>query len=66
MQVLARCPIIDFTGKTKEKHYIKKKIQLYTKSNNLKNATIKKINNTTPEKKVINEGVKFYWEWAKN
>ena len=66
MQVLARCPIIDFTDQTKEKHYIKKKIQLYTKPNNLKNATIKKINNTTPEKKVIKEGVKFYWEWARS
>ena len=32
--------IINITDKTKEKHYIKKKTHLYTKFNNLKNATL--------------------------
>ena len=32
--------IINITDKTKEKHYIKKKTRLYTKFNNLKNATL--------------------------
>ena len=49
--------IIDITDKTKEKHYIKKKTHLYTKFNNLKNATVNNINNTTPTKKIIKEGV---------
>ena len=49
--------IIDITGKTKEKHYIKKKTHLYTKFNNLKNATVNNTNNTTPTKKISQEGV---------
>ena len=49
--------IIDITDKTKEKGYIKKKIHLYTKFNNLKKATVKNINNTTPAKKIVKEGV---------
>ena len=49
--------IIDITDKIKEKHYIKKKTHLYTKFNNLKNPTVNNINNTTPTKKIIKEGV---------
>ena len=49
--------IIDITDKTKEKLYIKKKTYLYTKFNTLKNATVNNINNTTPTKKTIKEGV---------
>ena len=47
--------IIEITENTIEKHYIKKKTNLYTKFNNLKNATVNNINNTTPAKKIIKE-----------
>ena len=50
--------IKDITDKKKEKHDRKKKTHLYTKFNNLKNATVNNINNITPAKKVINHSGK--------
>ena len=47
--------ITDITDKTKEKHYMKKKTDLHSKFNSLKNATINSINSTTPTKKIIKE-----------
>ena len=48
---------IDITDKTKEKLSIKKKTHLYNKFNNLKDAAVNNINNTTPTKKIMKEGV---------
>ena len=49
--------IINITDKTKERHCIKKKTNLYKKFDNLKNAIVNNINNNAPAKKVIKEGV---------
>ena len=49
--------IIGITDKAKEKHYIKKKTHLCTKFNNLKNATVNNTNNTTPTKRITQEGI---------
>lgn len=53
----AYATIINITDKTKERHCIKKKTNLYKKFDNLKNAIVNNINNTAPAKKVIKEGV---------
>ena len=45
--------IIVITDKTKKKLSIKKKTHLYNKFNNLKDAAVNNINNTTPTKKIM-------------